>query len=211
MFNNLKQKRNDKREAKRQELECQMKEKEIQAKIRIKRTLGNMKNLSSKMDVFKNEYIDKARNAMLVGNQQNYNLAKQGLKMCLSKQRFLEGMITNFEIAFQMNEMNKVINSFVGGMNEISKELNGITSSIDIAKCQAAYENALARNETQYEAMDAFLKEAEESMGSFNGNADEISDDEIDKLINCQASDTEADIDSEIDSKIESIRAKVNQ
>lgn len=210
MFEKLKERKEAKAEAKRQEIECKKKEKEIQAKIRIKRTLSNMKNLSSKMDAFKKEYIEKARNAVLVGNTQNYNLAKQGLKMCLSKQRFLDGMITNFEMAYQMNEMNKVINTFVTGMSNISEELKGITSALDISKAQAAYENALARNEGQYEALDAFLKEAEESIQTFNGDADGVSDEEIDKLINCQATDKESDLDKEIDQKIESIRARVN-
>ena len=95
-------------------------------------------------------------------------------------------------------------------MNIIAEDLKGITSSIDIAKAQAAYEKALANNEGQYEALDAFLTEAESSIESFNGNDIEISDDELDKLINNQAVDSESAIDDEIDEKINSIRMKMN-
>ena len=109
-----------------------------------------------------------------------------------------------------MNEMNKVINEFVSGMNTIAEDLKGVTSTIDIVKAQAAYEKALANNEGQYEALDAFLKEAECSIESFNGNESDISDDEIDKLINNQAVDSESEIDDEINQKIDAIRQKMN-
>lgn len=185
-------------------------EKEIQTKIRIRKTLNSMKTQSSKLDSFKKDYIDKARKAALINNKQTYNLAKQGLKLCLSKQRFLDSMVANFEIALQMNEMNKVINEFVAGMNMIADDLKGVTSTIDIAKAQAAYDKALANNEGQYEALDAFLSEAESSIESFNGNESDVSEDEIDKLINSQAVDSETEMDDEIDKKIDAIRQKMN-
>ena len=119
-------------------------------------------------------------------------------------------MIANFEIALQMNEMNKVINEFVSGMNLISEEMKGITSSIDITKAQAAYDKALANNESQYEALDAFLKEAEGSIEAFNGNDADVSEDELDKLINNEAVDSESDMDDEIDQKINAIRQKMS-
>lgn len=186
------------------------KQAELQVKISIRKTLNNMKLQSLKLETFKQDYIEKARNAVLIGNNQTYNLAKSGLKLCLSKQKFLDSMVANFEIALQMNEMNKIINEFVGGMNTISNQMKGITSSIDIVKAQAAYENALANNEGQYEALDAFLKEAEQSIEAFNGSEVDVSDDELDKLINNQAVDTETEIDDSIEEKIAAIRKKMN-
>ena len=188
------------------------KEQEIQTKIRIRRTLNNMKNQSSKLDAFKKDYIEKARNASLIGSSQSYNLAKQGLKLCVSKQRFLDSMICNFEITLQMNEMNKVINEFISGMNIIAEEIKGVTSSIDITKAQMAYEKALANNEGQYEALEAFLREAELSIESFNGNENNVEDDEIDKLINNEAIDKEEEmINRDIDKKLEYIKAQMGR
>lgn len=199
---------------KRKELRLQAeeearREKEMQTKIKIRKTLNNMKGQSTKLESFKKDYIDKARKAALINNKQTYNLAKQGLRLCLSKQRFLDSMIGNFEIALQMNEMNKVINGFVQGMNTIADEMKGITTSIDISKAQAAYERALENNEGQYEALDAFLREAESSLESFNGSEGDVSEDELDKLINNQAVDSETELDDEIDSKINAIRKQM--
>lgn len=207
----LKKKKAEKAMLEKQRQEEAKRELEIQKKISIRKTLNNMKSQSAKLDTFKKDYIEKARNAALINNKQTYNLAKQGLKLCLSKQRFLDSMIGNFEIALQMNEMNKVINGFVNGMNLVSEEMKGITSPIDITKAQQAYDKALANNEGQYEALDAFLKEAEGSLESFNGNEADVSDDEIDKLINNEALNSEAEIDKEIDQKIYSLGQKINK
>ena len=205
----FKKRKQEKIEKRRKEEEEKLKEKEISTKIRIRRTLNDMKLQSSKLDGFKKDYIEKARQAALINNKQTYNLAKQGLKLCLSKQRFLDSMVANFEIALQMNEMNKVINGFVSGMNLIADEMKGVTSTIDIAKAQAPYEKALASNQGQYEALDAFLREAEGSIESFAGNENDVSEDELDMLINNEACDSEDSLDKEIDEKIANVRQKM--
>ena len=205
----FKKRKQEKIEKRRKEEEEKLKEKEISTKIRIRRTLNDMKLQSSKLDGFKKDYIEKARQAALINNKQTYNLAKQGLKLCLSKQRFLDSMVANFEIALQMNEMNKVINGFVSGMNLIADEMKGVTPTIDIAKAQAAYEKALASNQGQYEALDAFLREAEGSIESFAGNENDVSEDELDMLINNEACDSEDSLDKEIDEKIANVRQKM--
>ena len=205
----FKKRKQEKIEKRRKEEEEKLKEKEISTKIRIRRTLNDMKLQSSKLDGFKKDYIEKARQAALINNKQTYNLAKQGLKLCLSKQRFLDSMVANFEIALQMNEMNKVINGFVSGMNLIADEMKGVTSTIDIAKAQDAYEKALASNQGQYEALDAFLREAEGSIESFAGNENDVSEDELDMLINNEACDSEDSLDKEIDEKIANVRQKM--
>ena len=171
-------------------------------------SIKKLKDIQNR-DKIKKDYIEKARQAALINNKQTYNLAKQGLKLCLSKQRFLDSMVANFEIALQMNEMNKVINGFVSGMNLIADEMKGVTSTIDIAKAQAAYEKALASNQGQYEALDAFLREAEGSIESFAGNENDVSEDELDMLINNEACDSEDSLDKEIDEKIANVRQKM--
>ncbi len=206
----IKRKKAQKEEARRKAEEEAKREREIATKLGIRRTLNNMRSQSAKLDSFKEDYIEKARKAALIGNKQTYNLAKQGLRLCLSKQRFLDSMVANFEIALQMNEMNKVINEFIGGMNAISENLKGITSSIDIARAQAAYEKALSNNEGQYEALDAFLREAEDSIEAFNGNEGDVSEDDLDRLINSRAADSETKMDEEIDQKIDAIRQKMS-
>lgn len=173
-----------------------------------------MKAQSSKLDSFKEDYIVKARSALATDNKQAYKLAKQALKVCISKQKFLDNMVANFEIAIEMNEMNKVINEFVNGMNLIADEMKGINSNVDFVKAQEAYEKAVVNNESQFEAMSAFLEEAQAGIDSFANEGSDVSDEEIDKLINSVGSDDnniekESNDDDEIDQRIKSIRQKM--
>ena len=61
----FKQKKLEKERIRQEKLEAEIKEKEIQAKINIKRTLSGMKSQSQKLERFKQEYIEKARKATL--------------------------------------------------------------------------------------------------------------------------------------------------
>ena len=133
MFNLRKKKElkiKEEEEAKKKAIE-EAKENEMQRKLKIKKALSGMKAQSSKLDSFKEDYIVKARSALATDNKQAYKLAKQALKVCISKQKFLDNMVANFEIAIEMNEMNKVINEFVNGMNLIADEMKGINSNVD--------------------------------------------------------------------------------
>ena len=78
MFNSLKEKRKQKQH-----------QQEFETRMKIKQTLNKMKNQSNGLDKFKMSYIEKAKKASLEGDQAAYNLAKSGLKICLSKQKFL--------------------------------------------------------------------------------------------------------------------------
>ena len=195
--------------ARQQSIEAQ-KEKEMQARISVRRTLASMKKQSEKLETFKKEYIEKAHQASLTGNEQTFQLSKAGLKLCLSKQRFLDSMIANFELSLQISDMNKVISEFVDGMGLVCDQMKSVSSTLDITKAQIAYETALANNVGQYEALDAFLFTAAESVDSIEGISNKITDDEIDKLITNKVLDTEGDIDKEIEARINDVRQKLN-
>jgi hypothetical protein len=182
---------------------------EMQARVNIKRTLNEMKTQSKKLETFKKSYIDKARQATLVGNEQTYQLAKSGLKISLAKQKFLDSMLVNFEVAMEINDMNKVIGQFVEGINIISTQMKNITSSFDMNEAQQAFDQAMANNLTQYEALDAFMTTAVNSFESMDAVGAGVSDDEIDLLISNQAVDHESAIDKEIDNKINQVRERM--
>lgn len=206
----LKEKKRQKKElALQNEIEAQ-RAKEMQARITVKRTLSSMKKQSEKLEDFKKDYIKKAREASLVGNKQTFELSKAGLKLCLTKQKFLDSMIANFELSVQVGDMNKVIGEFVDGMGIISDQMKTVTSTFDMTKAQLAYEKALTNNVSQYEALNAFLDTAAGSVDSIEGIDSDISDDEIDMLITNQVLDTECDIDKEIEAKIQDVREKLN-
>ena len=181
-------------------------QKDFETKMKINQSLNKMKVQARKMDTFKETYIKQAREAKLSGNKQTYDLAKNSLKLCISKRKFLDSMIGNFEIALQLNEMNKVVNEFVGGMNLIAEDLKGVTSTLDISKAQAAYQKAIANNEGQYQALDAFLQEAQSGIEQINESCEDyVTDKEIDALINNEQDKIDDDLDEKIEEKIQSL------
>ena len=177
----------------------EQKQKEVQTRIRIKQTLNKMKNQSSKLDEFKQSYIENAKKAALTGNTETYKMAKTGLKICLTKQKYLDQMIANFELSLQVADMNKVVTEFFSGINMLSEQMQEVTSGLDMSKAQLAYEKALANNESQYDALSAFLSTAGESIESINGSESSVSDEEIDKLISIQAADSVDAMDRDIE------------
>ena len=189
----------------------QKRQHEVQTRIQIKQTLNKMKNQSSKLDDFKKSYIESAKKAALTGSSESYNLAKTGLKICLTKQKYLDQMITNFELSLQVADMNKVVTEFFSGINLLSEQMQDMTSGIDMSKAQLAYERALANNESQYDALSAFLTTAGETIESINGTDNSVTDEEIDKLISVQAADCVENIDREIDNKISQLREKIGE
>jgi len=186
------------------------KQREMEAKIKVRRYLSNMKSQVSKIDGIKKNYIDKARKALLSGNNQSYQLAVGGLKSCLSRQRFLEGMLMNFEITMEMNDMNKLIGEFLEGMNIISKEMSNITTNVDFIKMQTDFENAMSGNIGQYEALESFISSAAANFESINFVGEDVTDDEIKNLISNKAIDSESSLDADIDKKLEEVREKIS-
>lgn len=197
---------NKKRQAK---LSQKKREQEMKAKIEIKRTLSQMRNHLQKLEPFKKNYILKARQATQINNTQAYNLAKTGLKTLIAKQRFLEAMVMNFELAVETNEMNKIIRSFISGINLISMQLHQITSPGDMLNAQEAYDKAIANNVSQFEALQVFLDTASASFESMELINDNISDEEIDSLINNQAANVEDILSQEIEQKLQEVRNKI--
>ena len=186
-------------------------QKEAQIRVHIRQSLNKMKNQSNKLEEFKKSYIDNAKKAALTGNQETYKLSKTGLKICLAKQKCLDQMIANFELSLQVADMNKIVAEFFNGINLLSSQMDVVTGGLDMSKAQVAYEKALANNESQYDALEAFLETAGESIASVNGNESTISDEEIDKLISVQAADAEDSFDRDIETKISHLREKIGE
>ena len=99
----------------------------------------------------------------------------------------------------------------MNSINILSDQMKNITSSLDMTKAQAAYENALANNAGQYEALDAFLNNAVDSIENMDDVSGYVSDEEIDKLISNSAVDSESDLDKEIDARIQQIKSKISE
>lgn len=198
-----------KRKLRKQEEErIRQKEKEIEGRIRIKKSLSGLRNQSNKLETFKKQYIEKGRQAAAKGDKVNYDRAKIGLKQCLSKQKVLDSMLCSLEMSVQLNDMNKVVGEFITGMNTISEQMMQTTSSFDMAKAQMAYEKAMANNADQYQALDAYLESAQDTIKDFDGVDSSISDEEVEAMIT-KGDEADNKIDREIEQQMQALKASI--
>jgi hypothetical protein len=69
---------------------------------------------------------------------------------------------------------------------------------------------ALQNNFNQNVALEEFIKEASDSIDCYEGDDDQVLDEEIDELISAQAVNSDVNIDAEISKKINAIKEKMN-
>ena len=184
--------------------------KQLENKMNAKRNLAMFKKQLAKFDEYKSANIEKAKKAALIGNSQMYNAAKTSLKVCLSRQRHIESMIDTLETALQMNNMNALIGDFVKGINLMASQMQPEVSVAEMAKTQAAYQDALEKSAEQSEALESFISESTEVFDP-TVSTDNVTDEEIDKLIATEAANSVAPLDSDIDEKIASIQKKLSE
>lgn len=188
----------------------QKRQKALEDKMNAKRKLASIKKQLLKFDEYKKGYIEKAKNAALMGNSQMYASAKNGLKICLSRQRHIEAMIDSLETAFQANSMNELVGEFINGINIMSGMLQPEVSVSDMARTQVAYQDAMEKSATQSEALESFITMSSETLDPAV-TTDNVTDEEIDKLIAAEAESSEPELDKDINEKIQSIQKKLSE
>src|SRR5690554_3708407 len=136
-------------------------QKEIDRKIKIKRTLSKMNKFLSQIEEKKKKLIEQASLAKLKGIDSQYNLAVQGLKIALAQQKRVETMLLNFEITSQLKDISEMTKGFFESMVIFSKELQSTSKQKDFIKAQQQFEKAMVKSAMQTERLEAFLESTE--------------------------------------------------
>lgn len=110
-------------------------------------------------------------------------------------------MLLNFELTLQMRDLSAMTSSFLGGMSVLSMEMKKITGDMNFAKVQQQFSEAMMGVEETTENIDMMLDNNDSSFSSAASNPN-ITDAEIDNLINNQATDSQMQMDKDIDSKL---------
>lgn len=180
-------------------------QKEIRKKILFNKTLSNMRKYVSSLENQKLHYIEMAKEAHLNGSKEQYNLAVNGLKMAVAYQKKAKEMLLNFELTMQLRDLSQVTGDFLGGMVKLSSDMSKIISKQDYAKVAESFEKAMGKVEEQNIQMEHFMDTTEIGFENIAADPSNVSDEEINKLIDFEAKEDIKSKDSEIDSKIEEI------
>ncbi len=188
------------------------KEREFQERLAARATLKKMAKAVDSLDAYKTKYINCAKKELALGNKSAYEMAKSSLKLCLTKQKVLESMIMTIEVALDTADMNRIVSSFVTGIDSLSRQINQVTPMLDFQKAEAAFNTAMNKGAEQLEALNSFMDVASQSVENMDTSSDAISDKDVELLINNAAADAEGEkISQDIDSKIASLGAKLGE
>lgn len=179
--------------------------KELQKKVLFNKTLSNMRKYVNNLEGQKDYYIKLAKEAHLNGSKEQYSLAINGLKMALAYQKKAKEMLLNFELTMQLRDLSQVTGEFLNGMVSLSKDMSKIISKQDYAKVSQSFETAMGKVEEQNVQIENFLDSTEVSFENIAADPSNVSDQEINELVDFEAKSEVKDRDNEIDTKIEEI------
>lgn len=185
--------------------EKKKRQKELKKKILFNKTLSNMRKYVNNLENQKQHYITMAKEAHLNGSNEQYVLAVSGLKMSVAYQKKAKEMLLNFELTMQLRDLSHVTGEFLSGMVKLSGDMSKIISKQDYAKVSESFEKAMGKVEEQNIQMESFLDSTEVGFQNIAADPSNVSDEEINKLIDFEAKEDIKSKDNEIDTKIEEI------
>lgn len=190
--------------------EKRKRQKELKKKILFNKTLSNMRKYVNNLENQKLHYIDMAKQAHLNGSKEQYSLAVNGLKMAVAYQKKAKEMLLNFELTMQLRDLSHVTGEFLTGMVKLSGDMSKIIDKQDYAKVSESFEKAMGKVEEQNIQMENFLDNTEVNFENIAADPSNVSDEEINKLIDFEAKEDIKSKDGEIDTKIEEIEKLLN-
>ena len=185
-------------------------QKEIEQKMLVKRTINSMNKQIARLEEQKKVFVEAAKTAKEKGLEPQFNLALSGYKMTVQQQKRAQEMMLNFEITAQMRDVTMMTTEFLRSMSSISKEMTKLADAKEFEKIQAQFEEAITAVETQTEQMDTFMEMSQESFSQAGKAKDgkDISSEDFEKYIMEQAAKDETS-SADIDKEIEELRKKI--
>lgn len=183
--------------------------KEVEKRMLIKRTIGEMDKQIQKLEKQKATYIDAGKQAKQRGLTAQYNLALSGLRMTIAQQRRVYEMKLNFEITSQMKDMTKMTAEFLSGMGSLSKDMMKLTKESDFLKVQKQFTEAMMNVEVQAEQMEEFMDETESSFSTYAPGSTEDNA-ELEALMTNEAT-AEGSTESEIEKELAALKKKMSE
>lgn len=184
------------------------KNKEIEKKMLIKKTINTMNKQIETLESQKKVFIEKAKYAKKNGLESQYNLALTGYKMTLAQQKRAQEMLLNFEITAQMKDMTMMTSEFLGGMGVLSKQMAKLANNKDFVKVQKQFEIAMANVETQTQQIEVFMETSKDSFANASGVKATTDDSSVEDFIEENTVQDEFSDDA-IDAEMEKIRKEI--
>ncbi len=186
-------------------------EKEMEQRMIIKRTIKQFNKHIKELDDQKDKYLAAAKRAKQEGLDAQYNLALSGLKMAMMQQKKAKEMQLNFELASQMKDLTKVTSMFLDGMSMLSKEMSKTTKEMDFVNVQKEFENAIMGVEQASDQLEILMDTTSDSYSSVASQGSSIDDKELEKFLEAQESEEDAQFDIEIEKSLAELKQSIKE
>lgn len=176
-------------------------EKRFERDVEVRKAVNSLKRNIKEQDQHEKSYLEKARRAKRIGDNDQLNFLKSVLKKTAITKRLRERQLLSVETAMQIKGQAESDSEFAKAMMAVSKSINEVYGATDLSKTQHEFEKALCQAQTMSERMKIFVDMTTDQMAQVdNESADEIvSDKEIDKMIEEEAVHEEGkELDKEI-------------
>lgn len=157
--------------------------KDLEAKKAQAQTINELetakRTLSKKRDV----YLEEAKAAYKNKNELEYKSKVALLKNVMFNLAQTQEMLTNFTIAKDIYEMQKLNKNFVKSFDSVMKKVNATCKHINVSKSQKTFTKGLYKSSTVNMELKQMLQENNVAFSSVVNSISDISDEEIKELV----------------------------
>ncbi|MCB9850910.1 MAG: hypothetical protein H6817_09440 [Phycisphaerales bacterium] len=183
-------------------------ERRIERDIKIRQGVRRIEKAIREQAKFSDEFIKNARRAKEIGDTAQYQFIRNSLKKTATMRRVLERQLLSVKNALLIKRQAEASSDFASAMGMMATEIGRLFGETDLIKTQADWEKAMVQSQTMEERMAMFLDNIEDiaAQDAEMTSSDQISDDEIDRMIEAEA---EAEHQKEL-GKLAGLRAELD-
>lgn len=161
-------------------------ERRIERDIKVRQGIRRIEKSIREQTKFQDEFIKNARAAKRIGDTAQYAFVRNSLKKTAAIRRMLERQLLVVKNALLVKRQAEASSDFAASMGVMSAEIGRLFGETDLTRTQAAWEKAMAQSQTMEERMAIFLENIEGTAAQDAANADGISDEEVDTMIEAE-------------------------
>ena len=180
-------------------------QKALEAKLAVRRGIQDLKKCDRSLEKKKEDMIQHAQAAKRQGIDQQFQVAKSGLKMIMAHQKRAQAMILQLQMTESLRDLTSMGAGFVSLLGRVGKEVTKISAAANFAKNQLAFEQGMMAAETAMGQLEDFLEDAGMSFGELT---EDDMDAEVERMIDATGSIQQDALDAEIDEKIKALEQK---
>lgn len=188
-------------------------EKRIERDLEVRKGIASIKRNLKDLDKHSKEYIEKAKKAKRIGDNDQLKFIKSALKKTALSKKMRERQLLSLETAMQIKNQAESDGEFARAMMEVSKSIAEVYGSTDLAKTQKNFERAMMQAETLQDRMQIVVESMSDTLSTSDEDAEKIlSDKDIDRMIDEEAvHDEKGELDKEIEKGLKEIEEEMGK